>query len=230
LFRSAAAAVAASLSCLPAVAVAHHGLDFILVRTAHLPEQGTAYALTRVNYLDEETSETEIEPAVLYGLSGWMAVELHAHFANEGGSSFDYESIAPAMHIRLTPRGDAFSFGLSAEYAFADEPDAPDVGEVAAIAGIERNGWMASANVILEKASGASGEWGYAAGLRRTYAGKHGVGLEVLGSFEGDGYGEALIGYYGELSQRFTVNAGVGTGFDAGPDGTAHMTFIWRFR
>jgi hypothetical protein len=72
------------------------------------------------------------------------------------------------------------------------------------------------------------GEWGYAAGIRNTF-GKHGVGLEVQGSLESDGSSEMLVGCYGELSERFTFNAGIGVGLDDGPDQSARTAFIWRF-
>jgi hypothetical protein len=213
----------------PVVALAHHGLDFILVQTAHLPERGTGYSFARLNYLSDTEDETEIEPALLYGAADWMAVEIHAHVAKEGSESLRYESAAPAVHFRLTPRNSPTSFGVSAEYAFAHGED-EDVADLAGVFGLERDRWMVAANLLYEKRSGASGELGYAAGARRTFGEKHGVGLEVLGSFENDGYSEAMLGYYGELSEQFTFNAGVGFGIDEGPDHAVHMTFIWRFR
>lgn len=218
------------LCALPGVVRAHHGLDFILVQTAHLPERGTAYALTRLNYLSDTEDETEIEPAVLYGLSDWMAVEVHAHFAKEGDNSMSYESIAPAVHFRLTPRGQAASLGISAEYAFAHDAASADVASIAAVAGYQGDGWMAAGNVVFEKPSGSSGDWGYALGVRRNISAGHGIGLEVVRSLDNDGYAEAMVGYYAELSQRFTLNAGLGAGFDGGPDAAGHMTFIWRFQ
>ena len=215
---------------LPNTVQAHHGLDFILVQTAHLPERGSGYAFARLNHLSESEDETEIEPAVLYGAADRIAVEAHAHYAKEGGGSFTYESIAPAVHFRLTSRERPLAVGISAEYAFASGSGSADVADVAAIAGYERGRWMAAANLLYEKLSGAAGEWGYAAGIRRTFGLKHGIGVEALGSFESDGYSEMMVGYYGELSEQFTINAGIGTKIDEGPDQAFHMTFIWRFK
>lgn len=81
-----------------------------------------------------------------------------------------------------------------------------------------------------EKPTGSSGEWGYAAGVRHTFGEKHGLGLELMGSLESEGSSEAMVGYYGEFSERITLNAGIGTGIDNGPDGTARLGFIWRFK
>ncbi len=223
--------VCAAIACvLPSIAQAHHGLDFILVQTAHLPSPDAGYMFTRLNRLSDDESETEIEPGMLYGVTDWMAVEVHAHYAKEGGEGFGYESFAPAFHFRLTPAGQPFSFGVSAEYAFAHDEDGADVTDVAATFGYERGGWLFGGNLLYEKAVGSSAEQGYALGIRRTLGGKHGVGFELKDSFEDEGESEMLVGYYGELSPTFSLNAGLGTKVDEGPDRTAHVTFIWQFR
>jgi hypothetical protein len=120
--------------------------DFLLVQTAHLPEKGTGYAVARLDHVSEHDDELELEPAVLYGATDWMTVEVHAHYEEEAGEPSKYESFAP-----------------------------------------------------------------------------------VQGSLESDGSSEMLVGCYGELSERFTFNAGIGVGLDDGPDQSARTAFIWRF-
>jgi hypothetical protein len=223
-------ACAAAASIVSNSVQAHHGLDFLLVQTAHLPEPGTGYAFARVDHLSESVDETGFEPGALYGATDWMTVELHGHYHKEEGESSRFESIAPALNFRLTPRGQSFSFGLSAEYEMAHASDDSDVALVAALFGYEANLWVVAGNVLYEKMSGASGEWGYAAGVRRTFAQKHAVGIETIGSFESDGSSEMMVGYYGEFSERFTLNTGIGTGLHNGPDRSARMAMIWRFK
>jgi len=222
-----AALVAASI---PGVARAHHGVDFLVVQTAHLPQQGTGYAIGRVDYLAEDEDEMEFEPAMLYGARDWMAFELHAHIEKPEGDSAHYESLAPALSFRLTPRGNKFSFGVSVEYEIASDSDAEDVAGVTGIFGYEAAGWIATANLQYEKPSNESGELGFAIGARRALNAGHGIGVEVFGSLENNGPSEVLFGYYGELSQRFSMNAGIGTGLDDGPDLAVRSAFIWRFR
>ena len=219
-----------AIASIPGVARAHHGLDFVLVETAHLPESKSGYVFGRLTRFDASESETEIEPAALWGMTDRVALEAHAHYAKEDGGSFEYESVAPAVHFRLSPMGKALSFGVSAEYAFESGHDGRDVVVAAGVVGYERNGWIAAGNLLLEKRSGSSGEWGYAAGIRRTLTPKHGVGLELRDAFDGGDRSEVLIGYYGELAPRFSVTAGIGSGIDEGPDHTAHATLIWRFK
>lgn len=224
------AVFALAVALLPGVARAHHGLDFLVVQTAHLPQQGAAYAIGRVDYLAEEEDEMEFEPAVLYGVADWMAFELHAHIEKPEGDSAHYESLAPALHFRLTPRGNKFSFGVSVEYEIASDSDAEDVVGLSGIFGYEAGSWLATANLQLEKPTNESGELGFAIGARRSLNPKHGIGVEVFGSLENIGPSEILFGYYGELSHRFSINAGIGTGLDDGPDWAARSAFIWRFR
>ncbi len=215
---------------MPVAASAHHGLDFVSVQTARLPEQGAGYAIGRFDYISEEVNEMEFEPALLYGATDWLTVELHAHFEKESGESAKYESLAPALHFRLTPREQPFSLGVSVEYEFARESTEDDVLELTAIFGYEFSEWMVTANVLLEDTSGSSGEWGYAAGVRHAFSHDHAFGLELNGSLESNGSSEVLIGYYGELLNRFSVNAGIGAGIDGGPDWTVRTAFIWQFK
>ena len=215
---------------MPVAASAHHGLDFVSVQTARLPEQGAGFAIGRFDYISEEVNEMEFEPALLYGATDWLTVELHAHFEKESGESAKYESLAPALHFRLTPRAQQFSLGISVEYEFARDGAEDDVLELTAIFGYEFSEWMVTANVLLEDTSGSSGEWGYAAGVRHAFSHDHAFGLELNGSLESNGSSEALIGYYGELSNRFSVNAGIGAGIDGGPDWSIRTAFIWQFR
>lgn len=55
------------------------------------------------------------------------------------------------------------------------------------------------------------------------------IGLEVDGTFEDDESGEVLGAVYSECSDRFTVNAGVGTGFNSDVDLAVRLALIWRF-
>lgn len=224
-------AMCAMVACLsPGAAYAHHGLDFVTVQTAHLPRQGTGYAIARLDYISEELDEMEFEPALLFGATDWLAVELHAHYEKLEGESSNYESVAPALHFRLTPREQQLSLGVSVEYEIVDDSAEDDVVELTAILGYKTAGWTFAANVMNQKASSSSGEWGYAAGARHSFRQNHGFGLELTGSFEKDGSSELLVGYYGELSERFSINAGVGTGIDDGPNWSARTAFIWQFK
>ena len=214
----------------PTVAQAHHGLDFLSVQTAHLPERGTGYAVVRMDLISGHSDERELEPAVLYGATDWLSLTLHAHYAQEENESPKYESVAPAAHFRFTPAEQPFAAGLSVEYEFAHDRDHKDTVEIAGLFSYETATWLASANIIYDKEKNASDKWGYAAGIRYAFRQRQSLGIEILGSFESHGSSQMLLGYYGTLSETFSINVGLGTGIDGGPDWTARTAFIWQFR
>lgn len=211
-------------------AAAHHGVDFLTVQTAHVPEQGNGYALGRADYIAGDVDETEFEPALLYGVSDWMSAEVHAHIARQEGESFEYESIAPALNFRLTPRHSNLSAGFSAEYEFQRHADQDDVLGLTLMSAYSVSNWMVAAHARMEKPSSASPEWKYAAGVRRSLNDRIALGLELNGSLETRNANEWLLGFYGELTEKFTVNAGLGTGPDEEADWSLRTAFIWRFR
>jgi hypothetical protein len=222
-------ACVAIAGALPSVARAHHGLDFILVQTAHLPEKGSGYVFGRVNRLEGDGSETEIEPAALWGVTNRVALETHAHFAKASGESFGYESVAGAAHFLLSPLSRELSYGMSVEYAVGSGDHGDDLA-VSGVVGYEHKRWAAAANLMYERAEGSSAAWGYAGGVRRNLTSKHAIGVEAQGTFEEHGNSELLVAYYGQLGDKFWLNAGLGKRIDEGPDHAAHLSFIYRFK
>jgi len=213
----------------PTLAAAHHGLDFMLVQTAHLPEQGTAYALTRAALINENHDEVELEPSVLYGALDWLSLELHAHYAKHEGESGEFESIAPAAHIRFTPRGQAFAAGMAVEYE-SGRADHSDAWELAGVVSYETTTWIATGNLLYANAEGESGEWALATGLRYNLQPRHAFGVEVTHSLESDGSSELALGYYARPTDTFSINVSVGAGIEDGPDSAIRSAFIWQFR
>ena len=119
---------------------AHHGRDFLLVQTSHIPEPGGFYGLTRQDYTQEEHDEVEVEVAFLFGLLDWMAVEVHGHIEKQSRESPNYESTAPAIHWRFTPRAYSIGVGASVECEFSDDDEA-DMVEVSGVSAFENEGW-----------------------------------------------------------------------------------------
>ena len=111
----------------------------------------------------------------------------------------------------------------------ASDSDESDVAEGTAIVGYESSEWQYAANVRVESEvdSDESAEWGYALGAApRTE--HHAIGLELEGSFESGG-SDTDLGYYFE-SSALTLNLGIGTALDEGPDVTLRTAIIWQFR
>lgn len=265
---SATAIVLGVLGAAAGPAHAHHGRDFLLARTAAIPHPGEGWLISRQDYLEDEDGELELEPAALFGVTNWLALEVHGHAAKESGGSLEYESTAPALHLRFARPHSPWALGLSAEVAVSHRSEVPDAAEASlALSGRVRRALLA-VNLIAEEVQeeGADVAWGAAAGLRLPITDRLHWGIEVRASLEddeeegheeeehdsealgrltskhggeehgdGEAHGhatgdEALLGLYFEASERLSINLGIGTGFDGGPDVTVRTGVIWRFR
>ncbi len=215
------------------MADAHHGRDFLLTQTAHLPKKGEIYAISRQDYIDEgEAEEYEFEPGVIGSVTDWLTLELHSHIEKPESESAEYESTAAVAYFRFTPRESAFAVGGAIEYELANHSDDEDVWGFAGIASYEASGWMLGANLLAEREAtgGADTEWGYAAGARRSLTDVFAVGLEIAGSFEDDKEGEVLLDLFADPLPWLTINIGLGTGFNDGNDLTVRSALIFKLR
>jgi hypothetical protein len=234
---------------------AHHGRDFLLSQTAELPHPGQLFLIPRQDYVEADEGEIEFEPTLLFGATERLALEVHGHVAKEGGGDFEYESTAPAFHLLLTTPHASWGLALSGEYEFShvggeeahaeepeehgtDESDEPahegvDRAEARLVFSIRRADRLVALNLIASEAqtSGADVEWAYSAGFRSDLREGVAWGIEAQGDLESDAAHEALVGLYFEPSQRWTVNAGVGTGIgDDAPDLTVRTAVVFRLR
>lgn len=225
-------AAAACLLGAPSISYAHHGRDFLLLQTGELPHRGQLFLVSRQDYVTEEKEDgLEWEPAFLFGIADRLTFEAHAHVAKEGDESFTFESISPALHLRLSPAAAAWIVGLFAEYEISEVDEHEDRAEARlSLLRVFRKGRFA-VNLIAEEEQeeGADLEWGYAVGWRRAASGAFSWGLELEGSFEEDRGEELLLGLYFEPSPRFTFNLGVGAGLgDNETDLSLRTALIWR--
>jgi len=226
-----AAALAVLVS--PSPALAHHGKGFLLVESDEMPHKREVYFFSSQDFVHrDEEDEYELSPALLFGLSDRVAIEVHSHFEKAEGESLRYEAFAPSLRVGLTdPESDApLKLGLAAEYEIA-RGDAEDRFETRLIAAYRTSDVNLTANLIAERITGEDGEWewGYAAGLRPWPERRFGVGLEALGTLSGPSSHEILGGLY-FTEERFTLKLGVGTGFgEEGPELTIRTGFVFRF-
>jgi hypothetical protein len=244
------------LAAVAAPASAHHGRDFLLVRTAELPHRGQVFLVPRQDWIDTgDGQEFEFEPSLLVALHDRLALEAHGHFAGPALGELEYESIAPGVAWRLSDPNSNWGVALAAEYEFAANADEPDVQEVGQEAGHHNESgsehshaadrlevrfaisrrlgvWLVAGNLIVaaSRAGVEDAELGYALGARRPLAGRTKLGLEAMGSFEENAH-ELLLGLYSDLAMRLTLSLGAGIGL--GPEGsdlsvrTAIVVRLW---
>lgn len=219
------------LISLASPASAHHGRDFLLSQSADLPHPGEFFISPRLDYVDGgEEDELEFEPTLLVGGTDWIAFEVHGHVAKEGSGSWEYESTAPAVHLKLTPAKSSYRLGLTLEYELShDDHHADNVEGRLVISKTFRDSLIAL-NIVAEEEqeSGAELEWGYSVGFRRAATEAMAWGLEAQGSLEESEH-EVLVGLYFDTSDRLTLNVGVGTGLsDSEIDLSIRTALIWH--
>jgi len=163
----------ASFACLLVMTPAtwaHHGRDFLLIQSAHIPEAGTGYLISRQDYINRDGGyEYEFEPGLVIGTTDWLTLELHPHVANEEQEPSRHELTGGVMYVRFTPRDSALSVGASAEYADSADHDVNDEWAGALLVTYAESGWIAALNVDVshEMNPGAGDDSGIHAGVRR---------------------------------------------------------------
>lgn len=228
--------VGATLTLLVAAlpAWAHHGKDFLLTESAEQPHPGTAFLVTPLAYLNNdsgEPSELRFEPSFLYGIGDRVALEVHAHIDQVSGENWQYESTAPAIHIGLAESGN-WALAFSGEYEYARDRAEPDRMEARLVLGRQTEAAGFAVNAIA--ARGTDGDegtvYGYALGFRTQPEAAFSWGLEARGGDAVETGNELLIGVYGEPSEGFTYKFGIGTGYGDNPMRYSIRTgLVWQF-
>lgn len=220
-----------AMGCGAPSAYAHHGRDFLFSQTADLPHSGEFYLLPRQDFIDGgDVEEIEFEPTILFGAVDWLALEVHAHIAKEGGDPLEHESTAGALHFRVTPPESRSRVGISAEYEFSNMAALKDRIELRLAASRTFSRSMLAFNVVAdeERQDQEGAEWGYSVGFRMEISGRAAWGLEAQGILEEPEH-EVLVGLYFDPTSRFTVNVGAGAGLgDSEVDFSVRTALVWR--
>lgn len=223
----------AMIACLVSTtnAYGHHGRDFLITQSGHVPESGQIYVASTEDFEDNgDEKEWEFEPSLFVGITNGWAVAIHSHLERPQGGSLKYESTAIESIHRWTPRNSPIVLGSSFEYEHARDSDDSDEWLATGITGYQGQSWMTVLNVIAEHDTGESTEWNYALGIRRALNERFAVGVESQGTFESGQTGEAILTLYADPTPALTVNIGIGTGFNDGHDLVVRTALVYRIR
>jgi hypothetical protein len=127
--------VFSSLSCLAlstASLRAHHGQDFILVEDYEVPQPAMGILFANFEWMRTDGGdEFGVEPGLLVGIFPRVAAGIQGRFDGGDGEQWDFASVAPSLHVQLTPPDVDFPFklGISAAYEFADEASHDEHGD-----------------------------------------------------------------------------------------------------
>lgn len=229
--------VCLTFACLvPAMALAHHGQDFLLLESPTVPHPGNVYLVANAHAALSGDAEEQagFEPALLVGLTPRLAFELHAHAEKLAGNDWNYEATAPAIHLLLTDPGrhEGFKAGISVEYEVAAARDSPDNAEIRLSLenGTDENKW--TGNLISSRVQGGRRDFGAALGFRHEVRSGLALGVEGQGSFQRAEGAQLLAGAYLEASEALTLKFAVGAERqeDGGAQPAAHVGLVLRLR
>lgn len=204
----------AVFALVPALAVAHHGQDFLLLEGPTVPHPGNAYLIAnaQIALSGEAEEQAGFEPSLFFGVSPRVAFELHAHTEKRAGDRWRYEATASAMHVLLTDLGrrDGFKAGISVEYEVAAAKGEPDNVELRLSFenGTEENKW--AGNLIANRKQGGDSDFGAALGFRHELRAGVALGLEAQSSFQRAEGRQLLAGAYFELDESKTIKFALG--------------------
>jgi hypothetical protein len=193
------------LALTPASAFAHHGQDFLLVESPGVPHLGSVHLLVNassaLNGKNEE--QASFEPALLVGIAPRVSIELHGHLEKLRGQDWNYEAIAPAVHLQLTDpsKHDEWQVGIGVEYEFAAEKNTADSADVRLSFEKENGAAKWGANLIAHHEQGNAIDYGAAVGFREQVRKGIAIGAEAQSSFRHAAGSELLLTAYFEREQ-----------------------------
>jgi hypothetical protein len=195
----------------PALALAHHGQDFLIVDSPSVPHPGSAYLIANLDASLDGDSDSAFSPALLIGVSPRIGFELHAHLEKEVRESWRYAAVAPSLHVLLTDpaKHHGLKIGLSGEYEFG-HGEAVDAAEarLSAENGSDRLKW--AANLVASREQGGCTEFAATFGLRHQVHPSVAVGLEAQRGLDHADGAEVLASAYVGRNDDWTVKFGIG--------------------
>lgn len=222
----------ALLSLFAVPALAHHGRDFLIVESYELPHPGTVYFVTSEEF-DRADGQTAFhtQPSLLFGIHDRIAGEVHVHMERLPGESFHYESIAPAVHVQLTPpeSKSVWRFAASAEYEVARH-HGDNNAAVTLIATRSIGNAVVIANAGVESQQNGGTHAVYAVGYRPELDVPVGWGIEAAGTVQHGESQQMIFGLYTQPFERLTIKVGAGAGFGNGrPAAVIRSGIVWSF-
>lgn len=209
--------------------LAHHGKDFLSVESYELPHPKTLYAVSAEElFFGRGSSTFRDELSLLFGVTGRMAGEVHAHIEKAPGDSTNVTAIAPAIHLRIIDSGDLHA-GLSAEYEIGRR-GAGNAAAVRLILGRSIEEGAVVGNIGIERIHGEGTRAIYAIGYRPDMDAASSWGIEAQGALRHGERHEAIFAGYRQTTDRLTVKAGLGVAVGIGKALALIRTgVVWRF-
>ncbi len=197
---------------------AHHGKDYFISKSFHVPLQGEWVGLFSADYvrtgshLNETIRSYEFEPGILYGITNRWSIELHSHIDKEIGGKWVYESTGLEQRFQITQPSEeesAIPIDIAGALEFEKGNGEHGVDNIQGGLIFSRDGisglYNLTVNFLLRKElrSGSDLEFRYAVGAKKDFSFNVGAGIELNGTLTKSG----------ELAQQITPGIYFNTDF-----------------
>lgn len=247
---------------LAALAWGHHAMEYIEMESYSTPRRGEAVFHLHYDYRVDDADRPrldhwELTPGVSYGLTGWLMVDVHTHFAKfgpdhvveerredfePGGPSPFLEALAASLQIRLPatwPVHTALVVSWEIPFHRAEQLLGSEDPVWAGTFILSRD-FAAHGNVCANLTYEREGEedaWKWALGLKNPISrDPHGIaaGVEVMGDLKGEEW-SVLPGVYAPITELVQLKTGIAVGRAKNEEDQwtdtlrANLTLMYRF-
>ena len=150
------------------------------------------------------------------------------YFSKLGQQSQNTLALMTMAELEFSRPGSALSATLFVDYQVSTDSDAGNSADFGATLKSSFRDWDFTGYVFVNRHKTHIGHWYGAARLRYRVAGAQKIGIEILESMERPGTPHIAGGYYGTLSDTFSIKALIGTAIGDGPEISARLELSWE--
>ena len=151
-------------------------------------------------------AEPSIEPECCdWELSAPLYISGVAYYFDDGDTSTGLQTLSLAAEVKLSSQGSPWQAGLFLDRRFSDDHSADGILNSGGYIKNYTGRWDTSLFFFNHNPPNASSQWVFATRVRYLLAPRHKLGFEVFGSLEESRDPDLLFGYYGDVTERWSV-------------------------
>ena len=152
-----------------------------------------------------------------------------AYYQSDGETTDTFQAVAGSAEVLFSSQAHPYSIGLFVGQVYS--PAGRQNGAIFAGGLFEHQlrAWDTTASLFNYDARDAKANWKYFGRVRYRFATRHKLGIEVVGALRDPSASNLMVGYYGTITESFSVNFVVGSTFKSGQKRIARTELVWQF-
>ena len=165
--------------------------------------------------------------------SGWhIRPEFHlartTNYLEYGGGAMHYDTTAATLELTLLSGARAYRGGPFLDYRVSSDGRVEDQFNLGVYFRYDLPRWDATTWLFANRSPGNAPTWWYAARLRYRLVADHKLGIEAMASLDDPAAAMLMGGYYGSLSQAWSVKLLAGSTTSGDVDLAARLELAWH--